>query len=75
MSAKIIDLDPAQRLRRELAEVMRKCSVEQIMDLLKDWEGIHHKQGYVDGEKAAEERFDRMFVGSETPPPPPPSAA
>jgi hypothetical protein len=75
MSAKILDLDPAQRLRRQTAEVMQKCSVDQIMDLLRDWEKIHHRQGYIDGEQAASDRFDRLFLGSEPTPPTPPSAA
>ena len=74
-SAKIIDLDPAQRLRRQTAEVMQKCSVEQIMDLLKDWEKIHKGQGYIEGEQAAMERFDKLFLGAEPTPPNPPSAA
>jgi hypothetical protein len=67
-TAKIIDLDPAQRLRRQTAEVMQKCSIEQIMDLLKDWEKIHRTAGRIEAEEEAAERFDRLF-DDKTPPP------
>jgi hypothetical protein len=67
-SAKIIDIDPAQRLRRQTAEVMKTCTVEQIMDLLKDWERIHRTAGRIEGEEAAVERFVGL-IDDQTPPP------
>jgi hypothetical protein len=73
-TAKILDLDPDQRLRRKTAELMHGATVAQIMSLLKAHEELAEARGEARGHSAgfsaATQQIDR-FLNDE----PPPSAA
>jgi hypothetical protein len=69
MSAKIIDLDPAQARRRELVNDIRDTSdVEMAIRLLFHFEESARYAGVSEGIKQTQEMYGRP-AGDEQPPP------